>query len=76
VNTITGQTSGVTLKGATYEITWERSGKVVDYIRPAFYLCVEPGDRETREEDHVLRHCSALPCTHCNSSLGNVGSRK
>ena len=32
VNTITGQTSGVTLKGATYEITWERSGKVVDYI--------------------------------------------
>lgn len=44
--------------------------------RPAFYLCVEPGDRETREEDHVLRHCSALPCTHCNSSLGNVGSRK
>ena len=32
VNTITGQTSGITLKGATYEITWERSGKVVDYI--------------------------------------------
>ena len=27
--------------------------------RPAFYLCVEPGDREAREEDHVLRHCSA-----------------
>lgn len=28
VNTITGQTSGVTLKGATYEITWERSGNL------------------------------------------------
>ena len=44
--------------------------------RPAFYLCVEPGDRETREKNHVLRHCGALPCTHCNSSLGNVGIRK
>mgnify|MGYP000095182996 CR=1 FL=1 len=58
-------------------LPWTQRYHRYDYRRrPAFYLCVEPGDREAREEDHVLRHCSALPCTHCNSSLGNVGSRK
>jgi len=31
-NAITGQAGGVTLKGATFEIVRERSGKVVDYI--------------------------------------------
>ena len=31
-NAITGQAGGVTLKGSTFEIVRERSGKVVDYI--------------------------------------------
>lgn len=35
-----------------------------------------PETERREKKNHVLRHCGALPCTHCNSSLGNVGIRK
>ena len=57
-NAITGQAGGVTLKGATFEIVRERSGKVVDYIT-------------TDESDNITD--SSVQLWNTSSSLAQQG---